>query len=373
MSSVHTRVLTKLLAKGFYREHTGLLLSLFILIFSNFFYTNVLNQTHLTPEQIIATALKLVISTVSEPVGVVIFAAILFIYSVKTWQYVSARLKEPDAGFLFYSLNALSRIRQLRAWAVVQFVMSLPLVVLGGYAMLVGVAYGYWLVPLLIPVYLLALIGYSARYYVGLTNNPATEPARAVGLAWLRAWPKPLFSLFLFEVVFRKRVAYAVTKAASLVSMALVFGVFPDSRSDLRLLGLVGLCVALIHAVLVYQASEFELTHLRFARNFPYSKARQYGQQIALYSLLLLPEALGLFCTATLPKALLGFLLMLGVTLLFRAVLYPLGQRMKLFLRVVFGLFIGFLLLNLFGFTALLAVGSFLAAWFLLYRHRYAG
>jgi len=372
MSSAHTRVLVKLLAKGFYREHTGLLLSLLILIFSNFFYTNVLNQTHLTPEQIIETALKLVISTVSEPLGVVIFAGILLIYSVKTWQYVGARLKEPDTAFLFYSINALSRPRQLRAWAVVQFVMCLPLVVLGAYAMLVGVAYGYWLVPLLIPVYLLALIGYSARYYVDLTNNPAIEAARSVGLTWLRAWPKPLFSLFLFEVVFRKRVPYAVTKAASLVSMALVFGVFPDSRSDLRLLGMIGLCVALIQAVLVYQTSEFELTYLRFARNFPYGKAQQYGQQIALYSLLLLPEILVLFFAATLPKALVGFLLMLGVTLLFRAVLYQLGQHMKLYLRVAFGLFIGFLLLNLFGFTAWLAIGSFLSTWVLLYRHTYA-
>lgn len=371
MSSAHTRVLTKLLAKGFYREHTGLLLSLFILIFSNFFYTNVLNQTHLTPEQILETALKLVLSTVSEPVGILIFAVVLLGYSVKTWQYVGARLKAPDAGFLFYSLNALSRPRQLRAWAVVQLVMSWPLVVLGGYAVVVGAAYGYWLVPLLIPMYLLALIGYSAWRYVDLTNNPAAEPARAVGLTWLRAWPKPLFSLFLFEVVFRKRVPYAVTKAASLISMALILGVFPDSRSDLRLLGLVGLCGALIHAVLVFQASEFELTYLRFARNFPHSKARQYGRQLALYSLLLLPEVVGLFFVAAPPKALIGFLLMLGVTLLFRAVLYHLGHHLKRYLRVVFGLFIGLLLLDLFGLTLLLAAGSFLAAWVLLYR-RYA-
>lgn len=370
MSSAHTRVLTKLLAKGFYREHTGLLLSLFILVFSNFFYTNVLNQTHLTPEQILETALKLVISAVSEPLGVGLFAGVLLVYSVKTRHYVGTRLKAPDAGFLFYSITALSRSRQLRAWAVVQLVMSLPLVVLGGYAMLVGLAYGYWLVPLLIPGYLLALTGYSARYYVALTNHHAAEPVRAAGLAWLRAWPKPVFSLFLFEVIFRKRVAYAVTKAASLSSMALLLGVFPDSRADPRLLGLIGLCAALSQAVLVFQASEFELTYLRFARNLPYSKAQQYGQQLGLYSLLLLPEALALFFAAPTPKALIGFLLMLSVTLLFRAVLYRVGQHLKLYLRVAFGLFIGLLLLDLFGLTVLLTAGSFLAAWVMLHRHR---
>jgi hypothetical protein len=372
MNSAHTRVLTRLLAKGFYQAHTGLLLSLFILIFSNFFYTNVLNQSHLTPAQLLETALKLVVSTVSEPLGVLLFAAALFFYSAKTWQYVGARLQAPDTTFLYYSINALNRARQLRAWAVVQLAMSLPLVVLGGYAMVVGLAYGYWLVPLLIPGYLLALTAYSAWRYVGLTNNLTTTPAGSAGFTWLSTWPKPLFSVFLYEVLLRKRIPFAITKAASFISSALIPTVFPASHADLRLIGLLGLCVALSHAVLVYQASEFELMYLRFARNFPNSKMRQYGQQVTLYGILLLPEALWFFCVTAAPKALIGTLLMLGVTLLFRAVLYGLGPRMKPYLRIVFGVFIGFLLLDLFGLTGLLAAGSFLAAWGMLYFHRYA-
>lgn len=372
MRSAHTRVLTRLLAKCFYQAHTGMLLSLFILIFSNFFYTNVLNQSHLTSEQLLETALKLVISTVSEPLGVGLFAVILFIYTVKTWQYVGARLQAPDAAFLFYSINALSKTQQLRAWSAVQLSMSLPLVALGGYAMVVGLAYGYWLVPLLVPVYLLALTVYSAWHYVNLTNNPTTKSARSTGFAWLSTWPKPLFSLFLFEVLLHKRIPYLVTKAASLISIALVFAVFPNSHSDLRLLGLISLCVALAHAVLVFQASAFELTYLRFARNFPYSKERQYGQQAALHGILLLPEALWFVCATTPLNALAGALLMLSVTLLFRAVLLWLGPHMKPYLRIVFGVFIGFLLLDLFGLTMLLATGSFLAAWLLLQRHQYA-
>ena len=110
-----TRVLIKVVANGFYQEHTGLLLSLFIVIFINFFYTSVLNQTHLTEEQIIQNALKLVITTVSEPLGVVFLFSLCFLYSVKSWQYVAGRLKRVDVQFLFYSSNALSWARQVQS------------------------------------------------------------------------------------------------------------------------------------------------------------------------------------------------------------------------------------------------------------------
>jgi hypothetical protein len=348
-----------------------MLLSLFVLVFINFFYTSVLSQSHLTPEQIIANALKLVISTVTEPLGVAIFFGLFLLYSLKTWQFVATRLRGPDVHFLFYSINALSTLRQLRAWSVVQFVVSLPLVVLGGYAMLVGVVFRHWLVPLLIPAYLLALIWYSARRYVRLTNRLVAKPARPVQLPWLRKWPKPLFSLFLFEVLLKKRVTYAITKLASMAIIALIFGVFPDSHSDLRLIGLLSLCLALTHSILVFQSSEFELFYMRFARNFPYRRWQVYGQQAALYGLLLLPELAWLFVAAPIRKAFVGAGLLLGVTLLYRAMLYRPGQRMKPYLRVVFGVFVIFLLADLFGLTALLAAGSALAAWVMLYRHHY--
>ncbi|MCA8830637.1 hypothetical protein [Hymenobacter pini] len=372
MSQAHTRVLLKVVAKGFYQVNTGLLLSLLILVFSNFFYTNVLNQTHLTPDKIIETALQLAISSVSEPQGVVIFLLILWVYSAKTWQYVGRRLQVPDATFLRYSLNALRPRQQLGAWAIVQLVMALPLVVMSAYGMLVGVVYGHWVVPLLLPGYLLVLVGYSARRYYRLTNNLHPGPATTTRPRWLRGWPKPLFSLFLFELLGRQRLAFFITKVAAAISILLFFSVFPDSRADVRLIGLMALSVALIHVLLLYQSNEFELTYVRFARNFPYSQWQLYGQQVALFGMLLLPEALWIFWGAATPKAVIGFLMMLSSTLLFRAVLYQTGRHMQQYLRAVFGLFMFLLLLGLFGHTELLAAGCFLVAGGLQYRRRYA-
>ncbi|MFD2786410.1 hypothetical protein [Hymenobacter rubripertinctus] len=366
-----TRVLVKVMANGFYRQHTGLLLTLFILIFTNFFYTNVLNQTHLTPAQIVENALKLAITTVSEPLGVVLLFGLFFGYTVKSCQYVAGRLQAVDVQFLFYSSNALPRPQQVRSWAVVQSIIALPIIVLGGYALLVGLAFGYWLVPLLIPVYLLGLLGASALYYTHLLNNTAAGPDQASRLPWLRRWPKPFFSLFLYEIVARKRLAYGITKALSVVIIAGFFSVLPDAHTDVRLLALLSLCIALAHVVLVYQSSEFELFYLRFARNLPYSRWQLYGQQAALFGCLVLPEIIWFLVAGQFRQGLVGILLLLSVLMLFRTLLYRIGQRMTCYLRTAFGLFIVFLLLNLFGFAPLLVCANLIVAWGLLWRYRY--
>ncbi len=366
-----TRVLVKTVANGFYRQHTGLLLSLFIIIFINFFYTNVLNQTHLTPDQIIENALKLALTTVSEPVGVLLLFGLFLLYTVKAWRYVAGRLQAVDMQFLYYSSNALPRRQQVRSWAVVQLVIALPLVLLGGYAMLVGLAFGYWLVPLLIPVYLLGLNMVSAAYYTRLLNNTAVGPDKTSHLPWLRRWPKPFFSLFLYEIIARKRIAYGITKVLSLVIIAGFFSVLPDSHADARLLAMISLCIALAHVILIYQASEFELFYLRFARNLPYRHWQSYGQQAALFSLLLLPEIGWLLTAGKFSQGLVGVLLLLSVLLLFRTLLYPIGQHINHYLRVVFGLFILFILLNLFGLAVPLACANLVVAWGLLWRYRY--
>ncbi|MCK8495201.1 hypothetical protein M0L20_25240 [Spirosoma sp. RP8] len=366
------RVLIKTMVKGFYQAHTGLLLSLFILIFINFFYTPVLNQTHLTQEQIIRNALKLVLTTVSEPLGVLVLFSLWLVYSLKSGQYVARRLKAVDVQFLFYSSNAFSQANQLIAWSVVQLIIALPIAGLGVFAMIIGFAYGHWIIPGLIPFYLAALIVGNAFFYTHLITSTVSNTVDNNRLLGLRNWPKPLFSLFVYEVIHKKRVTYLVTKCISAISLVLMLSVFSDSHTDIRLFGLISLCIALAHSLLLYESSVFESYSLRFARSFPISYWQRYGQQWCLYSLLLLPELLLLFTLSDWSEGLLCSLLATSLLLLFRAVLYPLGQRMDWYLRIVFGLFTVFLLIILFGLTEWLLVGALASSWGLNYCYYYS-
>jgi hypothetical protein len=365
-----TRVLLRVVARGFYQEHTGGLLVLFLLVFINFFYTRVPNQAHLTEAQIVQSGFRLVIASVSEPVGVFALASVCFLYSLKSWHYVAGRLQGPDVQFLLYSSTALPRRRQVRAWAAVQGVILLPVVVVCAYAMVVGFVFHHWLVPVLLPPYLLLLAVAGAGYYTHLLNDGVSQPAKVAGLGWLSRWPKPLFSLFLYEAVTKKRLTLLITKAVSVVTIALLLLAFPASRADGRLLGLIALCCAVGHSILVFQASEFESFYLAFVRNLPYGRGQLYGQQALLYGLLLLPELGWLLLAGTNSTGLVAAGLLLSVTLLLRALLYLSGPRMTSYLRVVVSLFVVFLLANLFGLTGLLALGSAVAAGGLFYRYR---
>jgi hypothetical protein len=364
-----TRILLKVVASGFYQQHTGGLITLFLLVFINFFWTQVPNQNHVTHAQLLQNGFRLVLTSVSEPLGVAALLGLCFLYSLKSWHYVAGRLKSPDVQFLAYSSNALPWSRQLLSWSVVQGVILLPVGVLCLYAMVIGLAFHHWLVPLLLPFYLVLLAATGAGYYTRLLNETVVKPDKVAGLAWARTWPKPLFSFFLYEIMAIQRVTYLLTKVASVASGALLLLAFSDSRADGRLAGMIALCWAFAHLLLIFQASEFELSYLTLLRNLPYGREQLYSQQVLLYGMLLLPELAWLLLVGRLSTGLLAAGLLLSVTLLLRTLLYWTGQHMNSYLRLVVGLFVFLLLTNLFGLTGLLALGCALAAGVLHYKY----
>jgi len=365
-----TRVLLRVVARGFYQQHTGGLITLFLLVFINFFWTRVPDPTHITHEQVLQNGFRLVIMSVSEPLGVAVLLGSCLCYSLKSWHYVAGRLQRPDVQFLAYSSNALPWSRQVKSWTVVQGVILLPPVALCLYAIVIGLAFHHWLIPALLPVYLLLLAGTGACYYTRLLNRTVVKPDKLAGFTWARRWPKPLFSLFIYEIIAKKRIPYLLTKLASAAGIALLLLAFPDFRTDGRVTGLIGLCCAVGQAVLVFQAGEFEAFYLTSVRNLPYGWRQVYGHQALLYGLLALPELTWLVVVGRFSTGLLAASLLLSVVLLLRTLLYWTGQHMTTYLRLVVGLFLVLLLATLFGLTGLLALGSALVAGILLYKYR---
>jgi hypothetical protein len=369
MTNSLTRVLLKVVARGFYQEHTGWLSTLFLLVFINFFWTRVPNQSHVTHQQLLQHGFGLVLLVVSEPLGVALLLSGGFVYSLKSWHYVAGRLRSPALQFLAYSSTAMPWRRQLLAWSLVQGVILLPFFALCLYAMVIGIRFHHWLVLLWLPVYLLLLTVTGAGYYTRLLNDTEEKPAPVAGLTWGRTWPKPSFSLFLYEISAHQRLTYLLTKLASAASIALLLLAFPESRTDGRLLGLMALCCAVGHCLLVFHASAFDVAYAPFLRNLPYGRGQVAGQQVLLYGVLLLPEFAGLWLVGGFTSGWRAASFLLSVTLLLRALLYRLGQHMNPYLRLVGALFLFLLLANLFGLTSLLAVGSALVAAVLLYAY----
>lgn len=236
--------------------------------------------------------------------------------------------------------------------------------------MVIGVVFHHWLVPVLLPGYLVLLTVLGAGYYTQLLNDTGVKPAKLATLPWARTWSKPFFSLFIYEVIAHKRLPYLLTKLASMGSAALLLLAFSDGRTDGRLLGLIALGWAVGHSILVFQAAAFEVGYLSFGRNLPYGRGRVYGQHLLLYGVLVLPELVWLLTAGGRSTGLPAAGLLLSVTLLLRAILYWTGPHMRSYLRLVIGLFLSFLLATLFGLTGLLALGSAVVAGVILARYR---
>ncbi|MCF0059163.1 hypothetical protein [Dyadobacter sp. CY356] len=344
-----TRILIRTFAAGFYKVHAGLLLTLFVTLFINFFFTNVLNQTHLNQEQILLNNLKLVLTSVSNPVAMGVLFLIWLGYTLKSCQYVAAQLLLIQYQFLFYSTNAMSLRKQFQTWFVVQTVISIPILLLGIFAVGVGFSFDYYFIPLIIPFYLLILISGSAIFYTKLLNNLSEKTATSSIPELIKNLPKPLYSLFFYQIVYRFKLTYGITKVISTILIIGMYALFRDHPDDIRIAGISILAVIAAHSVLIYESNEFERSYLSFSRNFPLTRTVLYFQFAALYGLMILPEIILIFCINLPSIAAMVSVLGLGTALLFRTILYWQNQKMGVYLKTVFGLFILSALAVMFG------------------------
>ena len=335
-----TRVLTKIFVKGFYRVHAGLLLFFFVTLLTYGFFINVLNETHLTPADRILNNLILVLTLLSSPLMVIVVFVAWFFYTVKSWDYVLGQMTTPANEFLYYSSTAMPRRGQGGSWFVVQMLISVPMIVYALFSIVVGAVYHYYLVPVLIVLYIVLLSGVSAGLYVHVINRRIRSHKGSWLSGLVRGWDKPFFSLFLYAVMDKLKVAFVVTKLLSALAIIGGFHILTDVREDTRAAGMVTLGIVMAHALLLYQSYRFEHAALRFSLNFPYRKIWVYASWGLTYTLLTLPEILWLF--TRFETGLASGLLLFNVSagLLLRSMLYRTSLDIKKFIYAVFYFFI---------------------------------
>jgi hypothetical protein len=364
-----TRVLTKIFVKGFYRVHAGLLLFFFVTLLTYGFFINVLNETHLTPADRILYNLILVLTLLSSPLMVmVVFVAWLF-YTVKSWDYVLGQMTTPANEFLYYSSTAMPRRRQAGGWFIVQMLISVPMILYAIFSIVVGAVYHYYVVPVMIVLYIVLLSGVSAGLYVQVINRRIRSSKGSWVSGLVRGWDKPFFSLFLYAVMDKLKVAFVVTKLLSAFAIIGGFHILTDVREDTRAAGMVTLGIVMAHALLLYQSYRFEHTALRFSLNFPYRKIWVYASWGLTYALLTLPEILWLF--TRFEDGLAWGLLLFHVSagLLLRSILYRTALDIKKFIYAVFYFFIlsfAAIVLKLFW---LLVLITLMTSWIIFQKH----
>ncbi len=366
MFSPITTTLIKIFVKGFYKVHSGLLLFLFNAFIINFFFTEILNQTHISPENRFEFNLKLVLTFVSSPImmGLVFMGWILF--TIKSWSYVSAQFALPSNRFLFYSITASAKSRQFMSWFTVQFIISLPIVCYGVFSLAIGIYLGYYFSSLVILVFVVGLCLVSATYYVLLLNTPENTGNITVFLEFITSIKKPFFALFIFQLLYQEKTMLLITKAIALgilCSGAILLRSDPDS---IIIGGLIMLGVLTSHAVLIYHSFLFELTKLPFLGNMPYSKTKVLIDQMALWLVLFLPECFWLIFNFQLTSILALLVLCVSSALFFKYLLHYLQGAMRRYIYWIFFLMIFYVLMVQSGWMGILILINVMGIWLCL-------
>lgn len=351
MFSSLTTVLIKIFVKGFYRVHSGIFLFFFVTVLMYFLFIEVLNQTHLPPDQIILYNLMLVLTLISSPVMVALVFIVWLCLTVKSWNYITGQMLIPSNQFLFYSSTSFSKGNQFKSWFIAQLTISLPIVGYGLFSFAIGIIFGYYIIPVVILSYVLLLSAVSAFVYVRYANKPININSKSFISRIVGNWSKPFFSLFLYHVFDKLKVTLIVTKLLSYGIIVGSFYLLADVNDNLRVAGIIILGIITAHAILIYQSYRFEESYLSFSRNFPYSRTKIYSNWTVTYLLLTLPENIWILSTFHPEISFALVIFNLGTGMLFRNLLYIVTLDMRKFIYwvfFIFNLFFMIILLKLF-------------------------
>jgi hypothetical protein len=266
------------------------------------------------------------------------FCLAALIYAIKSWQYVVTQLATRNNEFLYHSISSFGKWQQFKSWFYVQFSIFLPLVIYALFAGIIGFNYGHYIIPIVILLYLLALIVVSVWIYIKLSNRLIDIDGQTVLIRLLRKWNKPFFFLYTLFVFDRLKITYLVTKAISWGLIVGVFAVFSDIKDGSAVPSLVMLMIAVAHTLLIYNEFRFNEKYLYFSRNFPYGAVKLFFNALLNYSILMLPEVSWFVSSFGIDSASLllqGF----SIIILFRSLLFCIGLNMKSYLMWIFILF----------------------------------
>lgn len=364
-----TKILLKIFAYRFYKEHSGLLFFFFVTILNYCFFIKTAG-VYLEQESVFYH-LILMMSFITTPLIMLMVFLFFLLYTLKSWQYVARQLQQQNNQFLFYSLTSLTKKDQLIAWFCVQLVISLPFIGYWIFAAVLGIIYHANLIPAITLFYLLSLAVLSSFLYVSWVNRISKTANTSVLIKLSSTWAKPYSSLFIYHVFDQLKIIYLFTKAFSWLIITGLLAVFANQAADMRVSAMIMLAVVTLHSFLIFREQEFKEKYLSFSRNLPFSRFKLFLNFTWVYVFLLLPEALLIFSRFSIIEAVKMLLFGWSLALLFRSIVYITSLKIYRYLLWIFGLFIFLFYMIICGqFWTLLTV-SLVSGYFVFYFSYY--
>lgn len=271
------KLLINSLSKEFYKQHAGLFLIGFYILFGM-----------VDSSQLILYHQSLLLASLASPFGMVLVLFSWLLYGGKAHLFITQRLKLHQYNFI-KEISSLKRNVQLKLWLKL---------------------YSAILLPILIYVILLIIIGLRFKYYSSVISIIIVLLALFFGLAWLRfhsmtfgflkqenRWlnnkfkiKKPFFSWPIFYLFNEQLLMLFVCKIISVILFEGVLWMFADVGNDIKVLLTALLASAICHSILVLNLLKFETEQLSFCRSLPITISNKIWNWLLVFTVILIPE-----------------------------------------------------------------------------------
>jgi hypothetical protein len=279
--SISRTILVKSFVKPFYRQHAGLFVFLFTLMFG---VVSVIDGAKFTDYHF-----SLIQGMLENHFFFAIVLILWLLYAKKTEQFIVNVLRLPEYSFL-KTLSLLDGKKLYRILIWIQFLMVLPIVL---YACIIFVAGCYlheFTKCFIILLYIISICLIAAAWYLFIIQNPGKSFFKVSGKLSFIPQETPYWSMIMRYIGIEKKILFSAIKIYSCSVLYLMVINQTRINYDLRMIVLFFSLGILGHGLLIHQIRDLEETRLTFYRTVPQSLFKRFAQYAILYFLILVPE-----------------------------------------------------------------------------------
>jgi hypothetical protein len=364
--SISRTILNKILVKPFYRQHAGLFIFLFTLMFG---VVSVIDGAKFTDYHFF-----LIQGMMKNPFLFLLVLFVWFLYTKKSEQFIVNILLRPDYSFLNL-LSIMDGRKLFRLLFRIQFLLILPIILYALIILIAGIYMHEFVKCAIIFLYVISICLVSARWYLYIIHNPGRLNLTAERRITFKFRETPYWMLFVRYIGNNKKLLFSGIKLYSCSVLFLMVVNQTRIEYDLRMIILFFSLGILGHGILIHQLRDMEETRLKFYRTIPLSLFKRFGQYAILYFVLLLPEFLTILILTPhylhLTDAIIIAFLSYGILLFLNSLLFIQFYKMNDYLKILLVLFFIEYFSVLSGTSALLCILLFVSATAMFYFRYY--
>jgi hypothetical protein len=269
-------LIQRALAFPFYRQHAGLFLFIFFIMFGLVESSQLLNYHQ-----------SLIYGMLSSTVFLLIVLFIWLLYFIKCFIFVTQKCEAPDYHFI-HELASLPPSKLLQYFVILYVMIFMPVAIYTIVILIMAMKSGFYTQAIIIVVFQacgLLLCSWTSSQQIHKRHLPNLFSIPAFNIPFNR----PLALFYISHLTKHQKVGILLSKLFSVLSIYIVLQAM-DLREDVRIPAIVLLFGLTAHGFLIFDMKRFEDERLPWMRALPYSTLSLYLNYLLVFTLILTPE-----------------------------------------------------------------------------------